>query len=125
MGTLRTQETKQKYQKFIDEGLLADGCNLCKSPAVVEFKYWRIINNEFPYDLISDVHHMIVTKRHITEDKLNTEEKEELQSLKLGYINKEYEFMMEGTNRKKTIPEHFHVHLITVKENNYYLDSKV
>ena len=116
MGTLRTKETEERYKKLKNEDSFLVGCSLCKAPSIIEFNHWRIIDNAFPYDYIADLHHMVVTKRHMAEDQLSQEEKGELESLRLGYINEKYEFLMEATKKKKSIPGHAHVHLIVAKE---------
>ena len=116
MKDLRTRKTYQKYMKFKAKGNLADGCNLCnETKSIKEFKYWRIINNIFPWDRIAKINHMIVSKRHATHKELNTAEKKELEAVKYGYIEKNYEIIVDVVNRNKTIPGHFHTHLITLK----------
>ena len=117
MGILRTKRAQQKYLKLITEGFLENGCNLCKKVSFIkEFKHWRIIENKFPYDRIAKVNHMIIPKRHITEKKLNNLEKKEFEIIKSGYVAKKYEFLIECTNKRKSIPGHFHIHLIIVKD---------
>ena len=76
---------------------------------------WRIIPNDFPYTRIAALHHMVVPKRHVKEDELSQEEWMEYNQLKHSYINDNYEFIIEPTNRKKSIPAHFHIHLIVAK----------
>lgn len=116
MGTLRTEESHQKYLKLIAEGILKNGCNLCKAPSIKDFEYWRIIDNKFPYDLIASVSHMIIPKRHTIEINLTNEEKKELEIIKSTYIQQNYELLLLQTNRGSSIPGHFHTHLITLKE---------
>ena len=117
MATLRTEETEQKYQKYKDEGQLANGCNLCdKAPTIKEFKYWKIVETLFPWDRIARVQHMIVPKRHVVYEDLNKKEKKEFDEIRREYIEQEYEIMAESTDRIKTIPQHFHVHLIVLKD---------
>ncbi|MEK7081170.1 MAG: hypothetical protein AAB902_02170 [Patescibacteria group bacterium] len=116
MGVQRTKKTEQKYKKFIAEGFLADECNLCnKTKLIKEFKHWKIVNNEFPWDRIAKINHMIIPKRHIIYEELNKTEKKEFESIKSAYIEKEYELIAEVTERKKSIPDHFHIHLIILK----------
>ncbi|MCE9548852.1 hypothetical protein K8Q98_00400, partial [Candidatus Nomurabacteria bacterium] len=91
MAQLRTKETHEKYMKFIESGFLAEKCGLCDDNSIKEFNYWKIIDNLFPYDSVAKVHHMIIPKRHVVEDELNEEEKNELKEIKMGYINQEYD----------------------------------
>jgi hypothetical protein len=117
MGTLRTEETRQKYKKFKANGFLDDGCNLCKEETLTKsFKYWRIVDARFPWDRIAKIHHMIIPKRHIVYEELNKSEKKEFEIIKIGYIEKKYELIAEATNKKKSIPEHLHIHLIILKD---------
>ncbi len=113
MGTLRTPETEAAYTKVKEEGHLREGCVLCTIPSVKEFNEWRIIENRFPYDLIASVHHMILPKRHTAE--LSKSEQKEYEEIKETYMQPTYEFFIEPVNRQRSIPEHWHLHLITAK----------
>jgi hypothetical protein len=57
---------------------------------------------------------MIVPLRHVGEDELSEEEKAELLAIKKSYINEHYDYSLEATG--KSIPNHFHLHLIVTKE---------
>lgn len=116
MGVLRTEKTHKKYLKLIANGLLANGCRLCKISSIKEFKHWRIVSNKFPWNRIAKIQHMIIPKRHIIYEKLNNIEKKEFEIIKKTYIEKKYELIAEATNKKKSIPEHFHIHLIILKK---------
>lgn len=59
---------------------------------------------------------MVVPKRHVIEIGLSSDELHELQQLKMSYINQTYEFIIEPTAKLKTIPEHFHLHLVVPLE---------
>lgn len=115
MVRLRTQESEEKYKKLIAAGYLTGGCKLCEASSLRDFEYWRIIRNDFPYDLIAQVHDMIVPKRHVKENDLSEEEGKEYGEIKATYIESNYEFILEPTLKLKTIPEHFHLHLIVAK----------
>jgi diadenosine tetraphosphate (Ap4A) HIT family hydrolase len=116
MPSLRTPESQDHYLKLIDEGILNGSCVLCTKPAIKEFEYWKILPNDFPYDRIAKVHHMIVPKRHTTEPELTADEINELNKIKQEYLFHEYDYVMEAAHRKKSIPAHFHLHLIVVKD---------
>src|SRR3989344_1623205 len=115
MGRLRYQKDEKHYKRLQKEGLLEIGCRLCDAVSITEFQYWRIIKNNFPYTRIATLHHMVVPKRHVKEDELSQEEWMEYNQLKHSYINDNYEFIIEATNRRKSIPAHFHIHLIVAK----------
>ncbi|MFZ2149626.1 MAG: hypothetical protein WAV15_00485 [Minisyncoccia bacterium] len=117
MAKFRTDEMEQKYLKYRKDGHMSKVCNLCeKAASVIEFNHWKIVENIFPWDRIAKIHHMIIPKRHIAYEQLNEEEKNEFDEIKLGHIEPRYEFIMEATTRIKSIPQHFHLHLITMKE---------
>ncbi len=103
------------YRTLLDKGLLEKGCPLCTRPSLKEFTHWKVVLNDFPYDRIADTHHMIIPRRHASEDEIMEEEWREYAAIKAGFISDTYEYIMESTHRRKTIPAHFHVHLLTIK----------
>lgn len=108
---------ERKYKKFKANGFLDDGCNLCKeATSIKEFKFWRIVDNLFPHDRIAKTNHIIISKRHTIYEELNKLEKKEFEIIKSAYIEKEYEVMLEVTQKKKSIPGHFHIHLMILKD---------
>jgi diadenosine tetraphosphate (Ap4A) HIT family hydrolase len=113
--TFRTPELEAVYRAHIEAGGNDGACPLCGAPSITEFEHWRIIANKFPYDRIAEVHHMIVSKRHATDEEIAPEEWREYQSLKTGYINDTYGYIIEPTRQKKSLPGHSHLHLIVSK----------
>jgi hypothetical protein len=111
--TLRMPQTEQKYQDMKDSGLLAGVCALCRVEAIQTFTYWKLIPNEFPYDKIAKRHDMIVPLRHTAD--ISDDERAELLQLRSSYIDEHYRYIMEATNRTKSIPAHYHLHLIEIK----------
>ncbi|MEZ4195501.1 MAG: hypothetical protein R3B53_03900 [Candidatus Paceibacterota bacterium] len=121
MKSLRTVETEAEYQKVKSTRNSSDGCYLCEEmETVVEFKYWRIILNDFPYDTLAKVHHMIIPKEHIKESELTPEAKDELVELKSSYLDENYEYLLEALTSKKSIPAHHHLHLIVTHDHYSY-----
>ncbi|MEX0917045.1 MAG: hypothetical protein WDZ90_00755 [Candidatus Paceibacterota bacterium] len=117
MGSLRTIEDEQRYLEYQKTGGLDGECLFCREKGVKEFTYWKVLPNTFPYNKIAKVHDMLAPKRHVTEQELPAEELEEYQALKAGFINTNYEFIFEPTQKKKSIPKHFHLHLIEAKDS--------
>jgi len=58
---------------------------------------------------------MLIPNRHVSEGNLTKEESQELQDIKGSYINTEYDWIIEPTHKNKSIPGHFHLHLIVGK----------
>ena len=117
MEDLRTKKTHEKYMKVRAQKTFNHTCRLCKIKPIKDFKYWKIIDNEYPWDLIAKTNHMLVPKRHVVYEELNIIEKKELDLIKSNYVNKKYEIIAEATNRKKSIPSHFHVHLLVLRND--------
>jgi diadenosine tetraphosphate (Ap4A) HIT family hydrolase len=112
---LRTKELKERYKSYREAGGLQDGCALCAKPTKQIFRHWKVVVNEFPYDLIAESHDMIIPVRHVTEKEITTEEWQEYQTIKADFIQ-QYDYIIEATNKTKSIPEHFHLHLIVGKQ---------
>lgn len=110
----RSDEVFDSYQKFQKDGGLSDGCALCKKAVIKKFNHWFITVNDFPYDRIAKVHNMIVSIRHINEAGLNDEERAELLEIKQKYLG-DYDFFIEASEKKRSVPTHFHIHLIQTK----------
>jgi diadenosine tetraphosphate (Ap4A) HIT family hydrolase len=115
-SVFRTDENQARYDAYRAAGNLERECVLCARESVHEFKHWRMIENIFPYDKIAKLHHMVIPRRHVTEPELSPEELEELQNIKGKYFHENYDFMIESAHRMKSIPQHFHLHLILVKD---------
>lgn len=117
--SLRTIKTKEEYDKFQAEGNLKNGCKLCdknEDDLIQEFKYWKIIKNKFPWDLISKLNHLMIPKRHTIYGELNEEEKKEQDFIKSDYIEGRYDIIAEALPHAMSIPEHYHSHLIVLKD---------
>lgn len=116
MKSLRTAETEAEYQKVLSTRLPSEGCHLCKEKSIIEFQYWRIIPNNFPYDTLAKIHHMIIPKEHMKELELSNEAKAELLELKSHYLDDNYEYIFEPLPKKKSIPAHHHLHLMVTHD---------
>lgn len=114
-STLRTKEQAERYAAHRAVGGNDMGCPLCGETAIDEFTYWRVIQNNFPYDTIAAVHHMLVPKRHVTERELAPEEQAELFTIKNDHLGA-YDYILEATPARKSLPAHFHLHLIILKD---------
>lgn len=113
--SFRSEELEEKYRKHKASGVMDNKCVLCAASALQTFKYWKIMKNDFPYDLIAKTHHMILPIRHVKELDLTEEERLELLDIKANFI-KSYDCILESTLKTKTIPEHHHLHLLIAKK---------
>lgn len=108
---LRSKKLADEYVAYRKSGALDQSCVLCDREPIKSFNYWKIIKNDFPYDLIAKTHHMIVPLRHIQEADIAPEEWAEFKAIKANDLGA-YEYIIETTNHIKSIPTHFHLHLI-------------
>lgn len=115
MGELRSEAGQKIYNDYKLAGGLTGTCKLCAAPHLKTFTHWVIISNKFPYDRIASRHEMIVPKRCVKEYEITNEEWTEFRTIKENVIQKEYDFILEATIKKKSIPGHFHLHLVVVK----------
>ncbi len=110
---MRTDAMQQAYYDFQDGGGLRGKCPLCDEKEMLQtFTYWQIMPNRFPYDKVAKVHHMLVPLRHASWTELTAEELAEFEEIKRGYVDSHYQYMVEATSSLKSIPAHFHLHLL-------------
>ena len=82
------------------------------APSSKDFLYWRLVANEYPYDAIATTHTLLVPKRHTPT--LNDQETQELRSIKrLLEIDQSCDAIIENVGKTKTLPTHYHLHLLT------------
>ena len=112
--TYRSAALTEKYRQHRESDLFKSGCVLCAAPALKTFTYWKIIPNDFPYDLIAGRHDLIIPLRHVTEEELTAEELAEYRHIKLHEFG-EYQYIIESTLHTKSIPAHHHLHLIVCR----------
>jgi galactose-1-phosphate uridylyltransferase len=111
----RTQQTQDRYQTERQEEVKNDTCPLCTDNSIAEFIHWRIIPNKYPYDAIASKHTMIIPKEHLRESELSQAALDELDVLKRTTLNEEYLYIIEALPKTKSIPGHFHLHLLIPK----------
>jgi len=117
--SLRKIETELAYRIYQKTPKFPT-CYICSAPAIKTYGKWKKIENEFPYNEIATENHMIVPLRHTTEDNLTEEELREFTKIKED-INDKYDMILENTHKQKSIPGHFHLHLLQIKEREITL----
>lgn len=119
MSLFRTNDNLENYVKF-KNSIPNDYCPFCDTNNIVttrtivkKYNYWTMIENDFPYDKVARVHQLLVLNRHVGKEKdLTIAELTELVQLKNQLLeNDDYEFL-ENNIRRRSIPNHFHIHLL-------------
>jgi len=114
MTILRTEKTLNDYQKLLSKGLNYDF--FFNSPAIIEYNYWRLIKNKFPYDAVASEHCLLTPNRIFQYDfEMSAEEQAELYDIK-RYLEKRFDSIFENFIHKRTFPKHYHLHVIKFKE---------
>lgn len=118
MSSLRTPPIEESYAKYRADHDFIAHCPLCEKKPIRAYTYWKIVPNDFMYDKIAKKHDMIVPLRHTTEIDFTDGEREELRLIKHEFMmSPEYDFVMEITEPHKTIPPHFHMHIIALRDD--------
>jgi len=94
-------------------------CFMCDSEGyevVQEFQNWLLIENNYPYDAIATVHHLLVPKRHVADiNELTGFEIQERDWLYAKFEkDRQYDFILKNFTIGQSQPQHAHYHLITL-----------
>jgi hypothetical protein len=109
--TLRTPATERKYQSK-----KRDIRFMKTAPSLKEYKEWRVIDNDYPHDRITKVHHLLIPKRQVTRPiYLNEYEIAELDGLLEHVLPKEYDAILMNFPRQQSIKNWMHFHLYVYK----------
>lgn len=114
--SLRTADTEQTYQDAKVAGTTTP-LELVKSIKI--FEHWRIIENDYPYNVGYKRCHMLVVKRAGIGawNELNTYELSELDRIKQDYLYDEYDQIIENCPSRRSVPHLFHLHLVNFYDN--------
>lgn len=108
MNTLRSPQTQHRYDLHLEK---KHECFLCNDNEEVQHNFWRVYNNDFPYDRIFKVSKLLSPRRHIQDiHELTVREWVELGALYKKY-QREYDCILINTPRKKSV-KHLHFHLL-------------
>jgi hypothetical protein len=108
----RTPERQAEYARAL-AAMDGSACPLCEKPALKSFTHWKILSNDFPYDRIAKVHHLIVPIAHAVENDVASAAWEELRRIKAEEFGG-YDYILEPTGTQRSIPGHFHLHLVAL-----------
>lgn len=119
---LRKIETHLLYEEHKNKKRqLGDSrCGLCLDEPIKQFKYWKIIDNKFPYDEVAEAGHMLVPLNHLEEKNISKKAWDEYKEIK-KYLDQEYDMIIENTTKNKSIPSHFHLHLLKLKQRIFQI----
>jgi hypothetical protein len=111
--TMRSAITEGKYVDYCKTA--SDDCPLCDGRKVLrKFWFWEIVENHYPYDLVSDLSHILITKRHRLCWFGRGLATLELYFRVFPTLRREdfYTICLENLNRQKTVPGHAHWHIL-------------
>lgn len=114
--SLRREASERAYQKAKKNGETRD---LKDVPSIKEFRHWRIINNDFGWDIAFKESHMLIPKRVVsTWQYLDEDEIDELWFL-ISDIESEgyYDCIALNPPKRRSKPNHFHLHLLVYHED--------
>lgn len=82
-----------------------------------EFEHWYIIENNFPYDRITNTHHILAPKRVFGrfEDATQIEQDDYRSILKTLECEQFYDSLQINFSKDRSVCAHYHVHLIVWK----------
>ncbi len=117
---MRSKKTMKKYFDYLNN--IKDVKNEkpfsdIEDRAIKKFKYWIIVENNFPYDAIAEISHLLFTRREVAFNwkLLTKDEREELIEIKSEYLSKHYDTVFENLPSIQSAPGHFHLQLLKLK----------
>lgn len=110
--SLRTTRDELYYAKAKTKGKTKP---LVEEDRLKEWKYWALIENEFPYSAAFKTHHMLIPKRVVAEKDLSDAEQTEMRDV-LEELATDYDCVLVNFTRQQSIRHHFHLHLLEYKD---------
>ncbi len=118
--SLRTKRDEIHYAKAKTSGRSKP---LLEEDRLMEWKYWALIENEFPYSAAFKTHHMLIPKRVVDDKNLSIDERIEMDSV-LNELSETYDCVLVNFRKKQSIRDHFHMHLLCYKDKRKELKIK-
>ncbi|MGL5831172.1 MAG: hypothetical protein ACRCZE_03420 [Candidatus Altimarinota bacterium] len=113
---VRKPETEAIYTEYLKEE--QPGCPFCFKglrpvKMIKKYQYWYIAENNFPYDAMFKISHLLTPYKHQESYwELGEKELEELKEIKKELVGSIYDIVLENLPHEKT-QIHFHQHLLT------------
>lgn len=118
--SLRTIRDEMYYAKAKTSGKSKP---LIEEDRLMEWKYWALIENEFPYSAAFKTHHMLIPKRVVDDKNLSIDERIEMDAV-LNGLSEDYDCVLINFRKKQSIRDHFHMHLLCYKDKRKELKIK-
>lgn len=113
IGLLRTAETEARYEADLKAGKTRD---LMDVPAIMDFKYFKVIKNHYPHDKIAKVHHLLIPKRRFQHwHQMKRRERKEFKMID-EVLSRHYHCIKRNYPALISVPELVHWHLYVLKE---------
>lgn len=113
--SLRTGESEQDYQ---DAKSRNDLNPISEEKTICSYRYWRIIENRFPYDVAYKTCHMLVPKRDFARrSQMTVMENHELYTTIYRDLEASYHQIIENMMSSRSIQSTFHLHLVLFKKD--------
>lgn len=107
--SLRTKADEQAYQLARAHHKTVP---LEKAKSLFMFEHWKVINNDYPYTVAFDTHHMLVPRRLIAErSELNRDEIKEFEEILIKFVYPNYDLWFENSPSRRSMNHIYHLHL--------------
>lgn len=110
--SLRTPEDELSY---FEAKLTGSTKPFLEEERLKEWQFWALIENRFPYSAAFKTHHLLIPKRVVEKNDLNKQEQRELEQI-LDELDQDYDCYLVNYKSKQSVLYHFHVHLMTYKD---------
>lgn len=118
--TLRRKKSETAYQKAKSDGKTH---SLTEISSIQEWSYWRLVLNEFPYDMAFKTHHMLLPKREFAERfNLHTSERLEFEQILKNFVYPNYDLWFENTPKRRSDSIIYHIHLVSYVDDRKDMD---
>lgn len=106
--SLRTLKSELQYQADKATGSTRP---LDQEPHIIDYEYWYIIKNRYPYDTAFCEHDMILPRRiFATRRDISVAEAIELDTI-LDDLKHQYDIVFENLPHRRSVLTHYHLHL--------------
>lgn len=111
----RSHATEKRYQKDIEAGSTRD---ICSIPPLREWKFWKLVPNDYPGDILYKVCHMLIIKEDVS-DRINMSEgaRLELDRILEEFVYPSYSSIIENCPSIRSAPHVYHLHVVKMYDS--------